>query len=847
MAYRESNNSKTTGQVPNYYARNRLYPGAYQRTEWETRRSRRIHDGFVLSRNYGLDTVSDDINSSPYSSPYYINGRYNSDALVQQRGSSASVQGIKRLASVHSYRLGEEAFDGVEEKGEQGKVPYIELWQGKQIKFKLGEGLAGKPIGRKIVGNIVALRNVGGCTGILSMYFATSENDQPIYETAIDLCEVSQDRFEKFEVYGAIPILPDPSVGELWVRMEIWDEIEQKRSRNPFNTGRKIQIAMGGDGGHQECVYRLGEKNLPVKEEYDYKKKVGRPLIGLICNDYTSVPVDRIGQEKNGATVSLNGYRYDIMCCKTDGGTTAEVLVYDRETDQFIENDIRVDGRVETMYIAQATDLNQQTWVYYVDGYSPLQRFKIGEWQSYAYPSASSEEISVSVDETVWWASDLGAESGYYEFRYIADEGSSVWKYTSGGESRVVNLGDYGISLSGVPANQARIHISTTVSEEGTTKTLESVEYVDVRPVVGASLILFHNNRLYLSGFRNDRNLLQISEITEEGPLFDSFPYRTYVPNRSPYDTSINPITAMAEYQSDEIMILGTNFYARFQTNVNIEDGTPQQVASYTDSAGVLSQGDVINYKGVLYSFDRKEGWRRYSGSIWTVIPNSIDSHYDRVDMKRPRKMWGYANKLYYSYMDKVDGKRKCLVWDSQMNYQTMPFFQDADIPFCDVRHDEQARLIGIHPDYPCVLEHYAPDVWRRLDTPITMERHSKHISVPGLNHDMYVKRVHVNVLANANRWAWLGVAYDTHKLCQERGRDVVYRMPIWDTITVEEPPESAFAVEDIYEEDALKRLDIEGVRIRCTSIQLKFKVKTFRGQVSLVSVGFEVMPRPMQ
>ena len=79
MAFRNQNNSHPKGRVPSYYARNRLYPGAYAQNEVITRTSTRIHDGFTINTNYGLDTTSDDINSSPYSSPYYINGRYNSD------------------------------------------------------------------------------------------------------------------------------------------------------------------------------------------------------------------------------------------------------------------------------------------------------------------------------------------------------------------------------------------------------------------------------------------------------------------------------------------------------------------------------------------------------------------------------------------------------------------------------------------------------------------------------------------------------------------------------------------------------------------------------------------------
>ena len=96
MALRWQNSVRPKGRVPSYYANNKLYPGSYAQTETQTRTSRRIHDGFDLTANYGLDTTSDDINSSPYSSPYYINGRYNSDNLTTQRGNSASVQGIKK-------------------------------------------------------------------------------------------------------------------------------------------------------------------------------------------------------------------------------------------------------------------------------------------------------------------------------------------------------------------------------------------------------------------------------------------------------------------------------------------------------------------------------------------------------------------------------------------------------------------------------------------------------------------------------------------------------------------------------------------------------------------------------
>lgn len=821
MAWHDQNQSHVRHRAPTYYANNKLYPRAVANIEWPTRVSRRIHDNLVLSKNYGLDTVSDDLNSSPYSSPFYINGRYNSDDLVMQRGNSASVQGTKRLLDAHNEET---------DFSEADIQTSIEMWQGKQIKFEL-------PYSGKVVGNTISLKNTMGCTGILSMYFSTEDGAEPIYETAIDLCSVSQDKFEHFKLYGMTPIPQKANPrGKLYVRMEIWDEVSQERSKNPFNTGRKIEIASTGAGGHFACINVLGEKNVPVKEEYNYKHHVNRPLVGLIYNSYESVPVDRIDQEKNGATVSLNGYRYDIFCCKD--GVHAEVLIYDRKMNKFVDNQIRVDGRVAQLNIAQCTDTDRNTWVYYVDGHSPLQRFKIGEWVSESFPTGAGTDIKASIDEATWWASDLGQDSDYYEFDYR----DGNWY---NGQAQI-SLSTYGITLSGLPAPSSRIYISTTVT--GASKTIESLEYIDVRPVVGASLIMFHNNRLYLTGFEKDRNLLQISEIDAEGPIFTSFPYRIYIPNRSPYDTSINPITAILEASSDQIMILGKNFYSIFITNgakasQDLEISLPQQVSTYTDSAGVQAQGDVVNYKGIIYSFDQKEGLRRYTGALWNVIPNSIDSHYDRVDMTKPRKLWGYANKLYYNYTDRIDGKAKCIVWDQQQNYQAYPFYLDQDLPFCDVRYDEEAELIGIHPNFPCVMELYATDTWRRLDTPITFRRDTKFISVPGGTHDMILKRVHAKILADANRWVYIGLNYDKNVLEQHRGKDVWFRIPTWDTIVDEEPVENPFSQEDIYEENAISRLSLT-TNIACSAVQMRTKCKTFRAQFSLCSVGFEIKPK---
>lgn len=826
-ALRYQNNPHAKGRFPTYYANNRQYPGSYQQTDVPGRTSRRIHDGFDLTKNYGLDTTSDDINSSPYSSPYYINGRFLANNLVSQRGNSSSVQGIKMLLIPDEFKRADDFL-------ESEIQTTIEMWQGKQIRFEM-------PYSGELVGNTITLRNTGGSTGILSIYISSTEDGVPEYEAAIDLCTISQDIFEHKELYSIIPIKANANPrGKVYVRLEMWDELERcdKRGKNPFNPGRKIEIAATGKGNHKACIYRLGEKNVPVNETYDYKPYPSQPLLGLIYSDWESVPTDRLDNIKTGATVSLNKYRYDIFCVKKNG--EAKVLIYDKEMNKLIDNQIKVDGRVTQLNVAQVTDTDRVTWVYYVDGYSPLQRFKIGEWISSApFGVGSADDVTAEIDEETWYNSDLGSTSGTYIFTYT----NGHWEYNDA----EVSLATYGISLvGGGPSEGSTITVFYTVTEGGT-KTVESIEFVDARPVIAASLIMFHNNRLYLAGFRNDPNLVQVSAIDAEGPNFTQFPYRFYAPNRSPYDTSRNPITALTEIASDQIMISLKNGFTIYQTyssksSTGLEDNIPTQVGIFTDSAGVQSQGDIVNYKGVVYSFDEKEGLRRFTGSLWNNVPamQPVSSHYDRVDMTKPRKMWGSSNKLYFNYTDKVDGKYKCLIWDQSMNYQSYPCFQDVDVPFCDIRFDETEDLIGIHPDYPAIMLHYAEDTWRRFDSPITFERHTKYLNLPGNAADIIIKRVHIKVLANANRWWWVAISGDKQTFYQERGKDVVYREPVWRNKLVNEPAETAFPSQDIHELFSVYRLSIMNLRLERESVQVKVKAKSFRNQCSLLSVLIE-------
>lgn len=823
MALRRQNNSHAHGRVPSYYVNRPIYDGSYAPTDTFGRTSRRIHDGLVLTANYGLDTTSDDINSSPYSSPFYINGRYNSDNLTTQRANSASVQGTKRLLIPEEYieRLGEYTVDYMETS--------IKMWQGKQLRFKRGYR-------DNTIGNTLIIKNTCGCTGILSIFFSATQDGEPLYETAIDLCEVSTDKFEVREVYSMIPFSRDANPRkEMYVRMEIWDEVGNRESANPFNTGRYIEIGADGFGTHESAIYELGDKNMPVEETIEWTKHPSQPVMGLIATEWHSIPVNSSNDDKLGAVVSYKGREYYIFAIQND--TTTQVLVYDRATNSIVPSTIKVDGRAKEINLVQAN-----RWVYYVDGYSPLQKFKINKWVSKSLGIGDEDLPTATVNATIWQSSPLGGVSGTFYFDY--KESANSWQYAN----QNVSLATYGITLSGTPNDKSQIMVKATVTGSGgNMKTKIDVStYMDTMPVIGASLIIYHNNRIYLSGFRYDPNLMQASTITGDGADFDSYPWRWYVPDAHPDDTSNNPITAIVEYNANEFMVMLDHGWKRLESNVNLEDGTPTAISAPTDMGGAMSSGDVVNYQGVVYSFNPETGLRRFNKAAWNDVPGSewVNSHFERVDMSKRRKLWGYANKLYLNYTDKLDGKAKCLVWDQLMNYQQYPWFQDYDLPFCDVRVGHDFDLVGIHPDMPCIMQLYAEDTWRRLDTPIVFERHTKYLSIPGNMNDMVLRRVHAKVLSNSNRWWWMGISADKQFLRQTRGRDVTYRIPCWDTLEIIEPPTTAFPFEDEYEENATLRLSVMNIKIQGSSVQVKMKCKTFRQQSNLISVALEVTPK---
>ena len=99
-------------------------------------------------------------------------------------------------------------------------------------------------------------------------------------------------------------------------------------------------------------------------------------------------------------------------------------------------------------------------------------------------------------------------------------------------------------------------------------------------------------------------------------------------------------------------------------------------------------------------------------------------------------------------------------------------------------------------------------------------------------------------MIANANRWWWLGINADKQYQVQFRGPESWYRQPVWDTIDTEDPVETPFPFEDVTEQNATFRMYLSHIKIKGESIQMKVKCKTFRDQANLIGTGFDYQAR---
>ncbi len=735
-------------------SQNEIYEGIYARGQSQTRSSRRLHDGLMEAANYGLDADDDDQNTSAFASPYYVNGRYFSKRAKVNRANISSRYGIYRRICPDE-RLVDFTDDDI--------LTWLKLRQGERWEFQLNCE------NNQVIGNTITIRNTGKSKGYLLIEAAQDRELSPDYMTFIALRDLTDEAVHK-KLYDINTITPEN--GSLWISLSIYDDIkdmhldledESRRdypdTSEPFAQNTYIEIAASGMASRQIAEYEMPNTNRRLQEiQYDYHRKPSAPLIGLIYSTWAPVPVDKIGNEQDGATVFRDGHRYDIFA--GNNGTDAKLFIYDYEKNSFVDGvDIPIDLTTPIVYIGQPDDS-----VYFVDKAHALRQFVIGSWE----------------------ASDVTADN----------------------------------SESGTP--------------------LQAPD--------GAGLLCFYNNRLYLANFPDEPNLAMCSQIEKDGPHYNEFPYRWYIPNKNQKETSSMPITAVVPYSSTSIMFATTKTASLFTASASFETGIPTLLDFYGDNTGVESQGDICNYAGTIYQFSSTEGIRRFNGAKWEVVPNSVNRLFRRVDMSKPRKLFGYSNGLYFSYIDSVDGQQKVLFWDMLMNYQQYPWFQDTNISFADVRADKEFNILSTHAKYLCVENIYHTDTWADFDTPIVLERHSKYFQVPGLANDMILRRLWPTFLGDSTRSWWVALSLQTKRTMANI--DAVNNVFVWRKVvhkSIEKPdaPTDIFKNVDT-EQPGIKRTSID-LSASAISFQWRIKTYTFDSQANMLYVLPEIGPTALR
>lgn len=355
----------------------RFYPDVYSRTTkpWQTRVGRRNGEYSTFSNLLGLNTAFDDLHKRDGESPFLRNVRYMGDKQVAQRAQVTSRDGALLLGAMDTGTI----------------APYpeqyhIEMWEGQAIEFNI------EPTDRLIVGGSLNIRNKEGAKGRLRVFLKQNHETRPICDANIALEGISKNAFvaRSFRF-----IQPLNAKNGLTIRLEVEGDIEPDACGDVAD-GHKIWITASGYKGHLAAAYTSPNVNECMREEaYDWKEEPSIPCMTLTYAEGTPM--------KKGTIVCTDNGKFLVFPIKKESGI--ELWRFNVDTNVFTQidtSDAPVDSRASAVRFAQGLGK-----LYFVDGYSPLQRIDIATWKS-ELAIAKQEDI----DEEGVTPQDMQAQPG---------------------------------------------------------------------------------------------------------------------------------------------------------------------------------------------------------------------------------------------------------------------------------------------------------------------------------------------------------------------------------------------------------------------------------------------------
>lgn len=345
---------KTTPQE-SLYAGSRwkgFYPDVYSRTTkpWQTRVGRRNREFASFSNLLGLNTSFDDLHKRDGESPFLRNVRYMGNKQTVQRAQVTSRDGAKLL--------------GARDGGKLDSYPeqyHLEMWEGQAIEFNI------EPTEHLITGGSLKIRNKEGAMGRLRVFLKQDHASRPVCDANISLEGISKTEFVERSFRFITPL---NATNGLTIRLEVEGDIEPDACGD-IAEGRKIWLSASGYKNHLAASYTSPNVNECMREEaYDWKEEPSIPCMTLAYA--TGTPM------KKGTMVCTDEGKFLVFPIKYDGAI--QLWRFNVDTHVYTQIDTTaapVDAKAEAVRFAQGLGK-----LYFVDGYSPLQRIDLSTWKS---------------------------------------------------------------------------------------------------------------------------------------------------------------------------------------------------------------------------------------------------------------------------------------------------------------------------------------------------------------------------------------------------------------------------------------------------------------------------------
>lgn len=359
--------------------------------------------------------------------------------------------------------------------------------------------------------------------------------------------------------------------------------------------------------------------------------------------------------------------------------------------------------------------------------------------------------------------------------------------------------------------------------------TLSGVTPAQLTAKKGASLIHKLNSRFYLSGFKDDPNLIIMSLIDDVKPRFNQFNDRFYSPDQSPQDSAGAPVTGFAD-QSDYLIVFRTDGISMYDRGGTTDLSDASQITPEGASLGVLNQEAICQGKNNIYFYNPVEGVQRFGGSVNRTVSGDIENLLSGIQHKEAVFM-AYQNsrvRMYFSFTGTVPDS--CLYYYSELEGK-LPWYLDIGTPVSSVVVSKnEFTAYAIHSQVPTVMEVDAQGT--DLDSNIVLEYHTQYRTPTTADPSgwTYLRRLHLHEIVDADHSIFVGVDID------HQDKPVVWRR------FIEAPESPALNPDAVFQQTAEPGTKVEDIfmYVKCRNYQIRLKRYCYKDQGEIIGVGIE-------